>query len=72
MRKSNFLLVTVIAVGAMLAVIPTMVVIRQAFALIPPITLGNPYFVEYDKTTSQKPVVINGTTNATQRTAWIG
>jgi hypothetical protein len=26
-----------------------------------PLTLGNPYFVEYDKTTSQKPTVINGT-----------
>src|SRR5215469_1727353 len=24
-----------------------------------PVTLGNPYFVEYDKTTSQKPTVIN-------------
>jgi hypothetical protein len=28
---------------------------------INPVTLGNPYFVEYDKTTSQKPTVINGT-----------
>jgi hypothetical protein len=43
------------------------VTVRQAFAPIPPITLGNPYFVEYDKTTSQKPVVINGT-NATDIT----
>lgn len=33
-----------------------------------PLTLGNPYYVEYDKTTSQKPVVINGTTHATQIT----
>ena len=30
--------------------------------------LGNPYFVEYDKTTSQKPTVINGTTHATEIT----
>jgi hypothetical protein len=29
--------------------------------IINPVTLGNPYFVEYDKTTSQKPTVINGT-----------
>jgi hypothetical protein len=35
---------------------------------IHPLTLGNPYFVEYDKTTSQKPIVINGTTNATEIT----
>ena len=35
---------------------------------INPLTLGNPYFVEYDKTTSQKPTVINGTTNATEIT----
>ena len=35
---------------------------------INPLTLGNPYFVEYDKTTSQKPIVINGTTNATEIT----
>jgi sorbitol-specific phosphotransferase system component IIA len=33
-----------------------------------PLTLGNPYYVEYDKTTSQKAVVINGTTNATEIT----
>ena len=30
--------------------------------------MGNPYFVEYDKTTSQKPVAINGTTKATEIT----
>jgi len=35
---------------------------------INPLTLGNPYFVEYDKTTSQKPTVINGTTNAKEIT----
>lgn len=35
---------------------------------INPLTLGNPYFVEYDKTTSQKPTVINGTTHATEIT----
>ena len=35
---------------------------------IHPLTLGNPYFVEYDKTTSQKPMVINGTTNETEIT----
>jgi hypothetical protein len=35
---------------------------------INPLTLGNPYFVEYDKTTSQKPVAINATTNATEIT----
>lgn len=35
---------------------------------IHPLTLGNPYFVEYHKTTSQKPIVINGTTNATEIT----
>ena len=34
---------------------------------IHPLTLGNPYFVEYDKT-SQKPTAINGTTNATEIT----
>jgi hypothetical protein len=33
---------------------------------IKPLTLGNPYFVEYDKTASQKPTVINGTTHATE------
>jgi hypothetical protein len=33
-----------------------------------PLSLGNPYYVEYDKTTSQKPVVINGTTHATEIT----
>jgi hypothetical protein len=33
-----------------------------------PLILGNPYFVEYDKTTSQKPIVINKTTNATEIT----
>ena len=33
---------------------------------INPLTLGNPYFVEYDITTSQKPTVINETTNATE------
>jgi hypothetical protein len=33
-----------------------------------PLTLGNPYYVEYDKTTSQKPIVINGTTHATEIT----
>jgi hypothetical protein len=31
-----------------------------------PLTLGNPYYVEYDKTTSQKAVVVNGTTHATE------
>jgi hypothetical protein len=35
---------------------------------INPLSLGNPYFVEYDKTTSQKPVAINGTTKATEIT----
>lgn len=35
---------------------------------INPLTLGNPYFVEYDKTTNQKTTVINGTTNATEIT----
>jgi len=33
-----------------------------------PLTLGNPYFAEYDKTTSQKPILINGTINATEIT----
>lgn len=33
-----------------------------------PLSLGNPYYVEYDKTTSQRPVVINGTTHATEIT----
>jgi hypothetical protein len=33
-----------------------------------PLTLGNPYYAEYDKTTSQKAVVVNGTTHATEIT----
>ena len=33
-----------------------------------PLSLGNPYYAEYDKTTSQKPVLINGTINATEIT----
>jgi hypothetical protein len=44
------------------------VIIRQAFAPMSPLTLGNPYYVEYDKTTSQKPILINGTINATEVT----
>ena len=33
-----------------------------------PLTLGNPSYIEYDKTTSQKAVVINGTIHATEIT----
>ena len=69
-------LAVVIAIVATFGMLTTFTTIQRAMGTTNttnttttlPLSLGNPYYVEYDKTTSQKAVVINGTTHATQIT----
>jgi hypothetical protein len=64
----------IIAIVATFGILTTSTTIQRAMGTsittttTLPLSLGNPYYVEYDKTTSQKAVVINGTTHATQIT----
>ena len=74
-KTSLAIFFTIVATLGMLAASTT---VQRVMAALPsgttntmislPLTLGNPYYIEYDKTTSQKAVIINGTTHATEIT----
>jgi hypothetical protein len=74
MNINKISLAVVIAIVATFGMLTTSTTIQRAMGTsittntTLPLSLGNPYYVEYDKTTSQKAVVINGTTHATQIT----
>jgi hypothetical protein len=72
-NNNNKTSLAVFAIVVTLGMLATSASIQRAMAAnitntTLPLNLGNPYYIEYDKTTGQKAVIVNGTTNATEIT----